>query len=138
MGLVEKLRQIFKKPSPVPPKEEPIKLRPLANHGDRTVFLVPDSDSSEEKVQKTAAWMFEGVVSEGCRALTPEEWKRELDAARASDCFCGLIYCVCNQVRNHKPECRFRRAMTCAIPISCYHEHDVCPECDPCTCKEPP
>jgi hypothetical protein len=36
--------------------------------------------------------------------------------------------------RGHKPDCQFRIAETCAIPVECEHGHDVCPICDPCTC----
>lgn len=108
----------------------------LFDHGDRTVFLVPESDSVEDKIVKIALWTSKGIVSEGCRALTPEEWKKELEARRAKDCFCQLIECVCNQVRDHKEDCHFRKAMICAVPISCQHGVDVCPQCDPCSCQK--
>jgi hypothetical protein len=39
---------------------------------------------------------------------------------------------------NHARYCRFRVARACAIPVACKHGFDVCPECDPCTCKNPP
>lgn len=34
----------------------------------------------------------------------------------------------------HAPDCQFRIAETCAIPVECEHGHDCCPICDPCTC----
>lgn len=50
---------------------------------------------------------------------------------------CGHIACVCDVIRDHpNPDCRFRRSTTCPIPVACDHGFDVCPECDPCTCKE--
>jgi len=36
---------------------------------------------------------------------------------------------------DHGPECKFRRSAECAVAIECPHGHDVCPECDPCTCQ---
>lgn len=53
---------------------------------------------------------------------------------RVKDCDCGLIECVCAQVRPHKPTCRYRVSMTCAVPISCDHGFETCPECDRCDC----
>jgi len=56
---------------------------------------------------------------------------------RVADCDCGLISCVCEEARKHKPECRFRKALTCAVGISCdEHGYDVCPKCDPCDCEK--
>ena len=55
---------------------------------------------------------------------------------RAPDCDCGLIQCTCVTVRVHVMDCQLRRSMTCAVPIECdEHGLDVCPKCDPCTCK---
>lgn len=39
---------------------------------------------------------------------------------------------------NHARYCRFRVARECAIPVMCEHGYDVCPECDSCTCGNPP
>lgn len=108
-------------------------VRPF-DHGKKCVFLVPESDSSEVKQQKIALWFTEGIVSDGCRNITYEEWVKELEAARAKDCFCGLLYCCCDQVRDHDPNCRFRKAMVCPVAVECDHGHDVCPQCDRCTC----
>lgn len=57
---------------------------------------------------------------------------------RAAGCDCGHISCVCAILRGHVDGCKFRLAATCAIPIECDHGHDVCPECDPCTCPKEP
>ena len=35
----------------------------------------------------------------------------------------------------HNKACRFRIAETCALPVECEHGYDVCPKCDPCTCR---
>ena len=55
---------------------------------------------------------------------------------RVEDCDCELISCVCVEARVHRENCPYRGAMTCAVPIECDHGYDVCPKCDPCTCKE--
>lgn len=48
---------------------------------------------------------------------------------------CQHFSCVCEIRRLHKEGCRYRRAATCAVPISCEpHDRDVCPECDSCSC----
>jgi len=51
---------------------------------------------------------------------------------------CGFFDCVCEIRKVHKPDCKFRRAMETSVGISCDHGHDVCPECDPCTCGAEP
>jgi hypothetical protein len=57
-----------------------------------------------------------------------------LQDGRAEDCDCKLLECVCLEARKHKRDCRYRFALTCAIPIECDHGLDTCPICDPCTC----
>jgi hypothetical protein len=58
---------------------------------------------------------------------------------RVPDCDCMLLQCVCTEVRPHQKTCRYRVALSCAIPIECEeHGFDVCPVCDVCTCKEMP
>ena len=37
--------------------------------------------------------------------------------------------------RGHESNCKFRIAETCAVGIECDHGYDVCPICDPCTCR---
>lgn len=51
---------------------------------------------------------------------------------------CQHFECVCQVLADHVDGCRYRLAVTCAIPISCdKHGLDVCPECgDVCTCAE--
>ena len=46
----------------------------------------------------------------------------------------GMLACVCEIIRLHGPDCKFRRSATCAIGIECKHGRDTCPICDPCTC----
>ena len=36
---------------------------------------------------------------------------------------------------NHRRDCRLRIAIDGAAGIECEHGHDVCPKCDPCTCR---
>ncbi len=36
---------------------------------------------------------------------------------------------------NHRRDCRLRVATDGAAGIECEHGHDVCPKCDPCTCR---
>lgn len=48
---------------------------------------------------------------------------------------CGHLACVCAILATHGKGCDYRRAATCAVPIECEHGFDVCPTCDPCTCK---
>ena len=38
--------------------------------------------------------------------------------------------------RQHDPDCSFRRSMECRV--ECAHGYDLCPICDPCTCKPDP
>lgn len=54
---------------------------------------------------------------------------------RVPDCDCGMIQCVCEEARRHLPECQRRKAITCAVEVTCGpHGLDVCPTCDPCGC----
>lgn len=55
---------------------------------------------------------------------------------RAADCDCDQIACICTKAREHKKTCRYRKSLTCPVPIECEHGFDVCPICDPCTCKK--
>jgi hypothetical protein len=49
---------------------------------------------------------------------------------------CGFICCVCAIKAAHQPDCKFRKAATCAVGIECDHGRDVCAICDPCTCAD--
>lgn len=50
---------------------------------------------------------------------------------------CGWLgSCRCKIERTHPdPTCRYRVSATCAVPVACEHEVDVCAICDPCTCQ---
>ena len=37
--------------------------------------------------------------------------------------------------RLHDPDCNFLRAMRGTMLVECEHGYDVCPRCDPCSCK---
>ena len=54
---------------------------------------------------------------------------------KSNKCVCGFINCICGFKTNHKPTCKFRKAIACRVPIECKHGYDVCPICDPCTCR---
>ena len=78
--------------------------------------------------------MGHGPAPQGSHEESYEEFAAR---GRAEDCDCELIECVCTLARAHHRSCKFRRALTCAIPISCDdHGFDVCPTCDPCTCRK--
>lgn len=47
---------------------------------------------------------------------------------------CGHFACVCGIRRVHADDCKFLRAATCPVGITCEHGRDTCPICDPCTC----
>lgn len=47
---------------------------------------------------------------------------------------CGQCPCCCGVRKNHAEDCKFRKAVECSVAIECDHGHDVCSECDPCTC----
>lgn len=38
-------------------------------------------------------------------------------------------------VRDHAPGCKYRTAIVTPVGIECEHGYDVCPTCDPCTCR---
>jgi hypothetical protein len=67
-----------------------------------------------------------------------ERLDAKLSQTRVKDCDCGMITCVCEQARQHKQGCRFRRALTLPFSLECDHNYDVCPKCDPCTCESLP
>lgn len=58
-----------------------------------------------------------------------------MKALEIEECIvCGHLSCVCEILTTHQVDCAFRLAATCAVPIECEHDFDVCPKCDPCTC----
>ena len=38
-------------------------------------------------------------------------------------------------VQGHDDDCSYAVSASCAVGIPCEHGRDVCPICDPCTCK---
>jgi hypothetical protein len=66
--------------------------------------------------------------------VTEEPLETALMKGRAIDCGCGLIECVCDVVRGHADDCRFRRAMLAPVSFECKHGKEACAECDPCDC----
>ena len=48
---------------------------------------------------------------------------------------CKHFACVCKVINEHKQDCKFRIATAGSVAIECDHGYDVCPICDPCTCK---
>lgn len=41
-----------------------------------------------------------------------------------------------NWAGSHSRNCKFFIALNCPVSIECEHGYDVCPMCDPCTCKD--
>jgi hypothetical protein len=92
------------------------------------VLVIKEGTSAEA----LGAYLQGGPMPEGAHGETYEELAAR---GRVPDCDCQLIQCVCPQARPHVKECRYRIALTCAVPIHCEeHGFDVCPHCDPCTC----
>lgn len=72
-----------------------------------------------------------------------DEFAKEIgmDIVRAPIVACDKCHhftCVCQVLADHVEGCRFRLAVTCAIPIACEpHDLEVCAPCgDVCTCDE--
>lgn len=96
---------------------------------DNMVLIVAETTS----VEAVGAYFTTGVLPDGAQLVDMETY---LARGRAKDCDCDMIECVCAFARGHEKLCRFRVALTCAIGFSCKeHGFDVCPVCDPCTCK---
>lgn len=48
---------------------------------------------------------------------------------------CGRLACICPDKERHHEHCWFLAAVSCPVAIECPHGYDVCPRCDPCTCR---
>lgn len=98
---------------------------------DKVVIVPADVDPGA-----LAEFMFNnGPAPQGTRVESAREF---MARGRVEDCDCEMIQCVCVLARQHDKDCKFRRALTCAIGIECEeHGRDVCPVCDPCTCSKP-
>ena len=100
------------------------------------LHLTPDAGSAEidAALRGLNQYVETGVVPDGAN-ITLEDFKTWTARGRLEDCDCGLLQCACAEARQHKKECVYRLALTCAIPIECEeHKRDVCPICDLCTC----
>jgi len=65
-----------------------------------------------------------------------EDEETFLARGRVKDCDCQMLQCVCTEVRQHKPECRWRMALLAPIGFACEpHDREECPVCDACTCS---
>jgi len=54
----------------------------------------------------------------------------------AGDCEkCKRLACICPEKERHHEHCWYLQAVSCSAAIECPHGHDVCPQCDPCTCR---
>lgn len=51
---------------------------------------------------------------------------------------CHHFACVCQIKAEHERQCKYRIASVGSVAIECEHGYDVCPICDPCTCKGGP
>ncbi len=69
----------------------------------------------------------------GSRIIDTAEF---LARGRVTDCTCQLIQCACVEARQHTVNCRYQKALTCAIgfPCKCEDALEVCPKCDACNC----
>ena len=94
---------------------------------DEVLVVPPDVDLDQLK-----AFIDGGPVPDRAHVVPFDEWTAQ---GRPSDCDCGHIACVCAVARAHGRECRYRKAVTCAVGIECECGFDVCPKCDPCTCS---
>jgi len=95
------------------------------------VNTVPDD--VDGVVAAVATYVKTGVVPPNAHI---ENLTTFMQRGRVADCDCRMIECVCAMARQHKSKCAFRKALTCAVGIACDdHDREVCPICDPCTCK---
>jgi len=120
MSFLQSLRRIFSKapPPPSPPLQ-----------GVRLTHIKHDVDVGE-----LAAYFKGGPPPAGTYV---EPLNTFMARGRAIDCDCKMIQCVCGEARLHVEDCRWRKAITAAIGISCDdHRLEECPTCDPCTCPK--
>lgn len=103
-----------------------IKVTHVHMHGDSPADV-------EAAVTALASFAETGVVPDGAD-ITIEDFKTFAARGRAADCNCGLIQCACAESRQHKPTCRYRISLTCAVAIECEHGNEVCAVCDACDC----
>jgi hypothetical protein len=89
------------------------------------------ADGTDQAVADIVAYVFSGVVNPTAIEEPLADW---MARGRVPNCTCECLQCVCEAVKGHTKECRFRIAMTCAIPIKCEHREEVCMTCDACTC----
>lgn len=99
---------------------------------DKDALVVPEDVDADQLVAYIKG---EGPVPDRAEALTTEEF---LARDRVEKCTCGMISCVCELVKPHNEDCRFRNSVLCPVAIECEHGYDVCPKCDPCTCGDKP
>lgn len=88
----------------------------------------------ETSLDQLMACVTGGPLPDGSIGMSFDEYQK---IGRIDDCDCKLIQCVCLEARQHKIDCPYRKALTCAIPFECEkHGLDVCVECDRCTCND--
>jgi hypothetical protein len=92
---------------------------------------VTDEEGAAAVARALRGYLDTGVIPEGFHV---EDYATFSARGRVADCDCGMIQCVCTQARQHKKECKFRRALTCPVAIECDHGNDVCATCDVCDC----
>jgi hypothetical protein len=128
MGLRDFIKKVADK---IRRKESEVHFRVDLSHPPE-VLIIPESTDP----QALANFIFTGgPMPPGARVETYEQYS---SFGRLPDCDCQLIRCVCAQARRHQLTCKYRKAMTCAIGISCEeHGLEICPTCDPCSCGVP-
>jgi hypothetical protein len=73
----------------------------------------------------------DGALPKGCRTMSLQEF---LDLGRESDCDCGMLSCVCLDIRKHDRKCRYVVVRLAPTMFMCRHRLEICPDCDACTC----
>jgi hypothetical protein len=91
------------------------------------VFVPP----VDQAVADAVTYVESGVVPPTAIEQSLEEYMAE---GRATGCTCGQIQCVCQLLKGHTKECRYRISVACPVAVECEHGFDVCPTCDACNC----
>jgi hypothetical protein len=77
------------------------------------------------------------MSKEKCLVLHTETGAVTLSSEQDIFCStCGYANCICQVRKEHVEGCQYLTSMRCPVGIECEHGYDVCPLCDPCTCKE--
>jgi len=82
-------------------------------------------------------WTLYRQLKEQGHTVVFEDEKEWVARGRVPDCDCQMLQCRCQEARQHKPECRWRKALLAPIGFECEpHGLEECPTCDACSCKD--